>query len=182
MKIIDAHFHMFPATPFGEARLKAVGHKTGFPYLQEYYKAHGFVHGVIMGNGSTDPKEHQVPEGFHYCIGLDHIGDDPAHITANLDNVEKNPNVAADLSGLLEGVKDLDSYFEEQAAYVMMLRGWMAYVEDWSRFMFGTDFPAVNLQNYADFCMRLVPERHWDAFFFDNANRIYQLGLQGTTD
>ena len=270
MKIIDAHFHMFPATPFGEARLKAIGHEPGFPYLQEYYKTHGFVHGVIMGNGSTDPKEHQVPKGFHYCIGLDYIGDDPDRITANIDNVEKNlqlpqccgvklyagyssvsindphyqpvyelaehygkpvavhmgqtahphgvlrtshplnldqaavehpriqfvmchfgnpfladaaavieknPNVAADLSGLLEGVKDLDSYFEEQAAYVMMLRGWMAYVEDWSRFMFGTDFPAVNLQNYADFCMRLIPERHRDAFFFDNANRIYQLGL-----
>ena len=29
--------------------------------------------------------------------------------------MEKNPNVAADLSGLLEGRVDLDAYFREQA-------------------------------------------------------------------
>ena len=35
--------------------------------------------------------------------------------------VEKNPNVAADLSGLLEGRVDLDAYFREQAGYVFLL-------------------------------------------------------------
>ena len=58
-----------------------------------------------------------------------------------------------------------------------MLRGWIAYVEDWSKFMFGTDFPAVNVGNYIDFIRRLLPERRHEAVFFENANRIYQLGL-----
>lgn len=91
--------------------------------------------------------------------------------------LEKNPNVCADLSGLLEGVVDLDRYFVELAGYVSMLRGWMAYVENWDKFLFGTDFPAVNLGNYIDFIARLVPERYHERVFFENANRVYQMGL-----
>ncbi len=91
--------------------------------------------------------------------------------------LEKNGNVCADLSGLLEGIVDLDRYFAEQAGYVSMLRSWMAYVENWDKFMFGTDFPAVNLGNYIQFIQRLVPEKRHEAVFFDNANRIYGLGL-----
>ena len=89
--------------------------------------------------------------------------------------LEKNPNVAADLSGLLEGVVDLDRYFSDLAGYVSMLRGWMAYVEGWDRFLFGTDFPAVNLKNYIDFIARLVPGAHHQAVFYDNARRVYRL-------
>ena len=271
MKIIDAHFHMFPETDFGLARLHEVGHEPGFPYLQQYYKEHDFVHGVIMSNGPLDPEAHVCPPEFHYCIGLDSMGNDRSraareleHLEANLklpqccgvklypgystisisdpcyepvyqlaekydkpvaihmgqtahphanlkyshplelDAVavahpklqfvmchfgnpflpdaaavaEKNANVAVDLSGLLEGYTPLEEYFEEQAGYVLMLKGWIAYVNDWSKFMFGTDFPAVNLQNYVEFCQRLIPEKHWEEFFFGNANRIYQLGLE----
>lgn len=57
-------------------------------------------------------------------------------------------------------------------------RGWMEYVEDWSRFLFGTDFPGVDVANYVEFIRRLVPEEHHHAVFFDNANRVYQLGLK----
>lgn len=91
--------------------------------------------------------------------------------------LEKNPNVWADLSGLLVGIVDLEDYFRRQSAYVSMLRGWMAYVEDYGKFLFGTDFPAVNVGNYIDFIARLVPEEHHEAVFFHNANRVYRLGL-----
>lgn len=93
--------------------------------------------------------------------------------------LEKNPNVCADLSGLLDGPVALDAYFARQRAYVDQLRGWMEYVEDWSRFLFGTDFPGVDVTNYVEFIRRLVPEEHHHAVFFDNANRVYQLGLEG---
>ena len=43
--------------------------------------------------------------------------------------------------------------------------------------MFGTDWPIVNLGEYIGFIARLVPERYHEAVFFDNANRIYGLGL-----
>ena len=91
--------------------------------------------------------------------------------------LEKNDNVAADLSGLLEGIEDLDAYFKEQAAYVQQLRAWIGYVRDDTRFMFGTDWPAVNIGNYAEFIRRLLPEKMWEKVFFENANRIYGLGL-----
>ena len=91
--------------------------------------------------------------------------------------VEKNPNVAADLSGLLEGRLDLDRYFQEQTGYTSLLRSWLAAIEQWDDIMFGTDWPIVNLGEYIDFIRQLLPEEHWEAVMFDNANRIYGLGL-----
>ena len=91
--------------------------------------------------------------------------------------LEKNPNVAADLSGLLEGVTDLDRYFQRQSGYVEALRTWMRYVDDDSRFMFGTDYPAVDVANYVDFISRLVGEESLENVFFNNANKIYKLGF-----
>ncbi|NBI66915.1 amidohydrolase [Pseudoflavonifractor sp. 60] len=91
--------------------------------------------------------------------------------------VEKNPNVAADLSGLLEGRVDLDQYFQEQAGYAGLLTTWLAAICQWDDVMYGTDWPIVNLEEYIRFIQRLVPERHWEKVFFQNANRIYGLGL-----
>ena len=91
--------------------------------------------------------------------------------------VEKNPNVATDLSGLLEGRLDLDAYFQEQAGYVGLLRTWMTALGAWDRLMFGTDWPIVNLEEYISFVGRLLPEKHHEKVFFHNANGIYGLGL-----
>ena len=91
--------------------------------------------------------------------------------------LEKNPNVCADLSGLLEGRADLDRYFVERAGYVGLLRTWMDYLGCWDRFLYGTDWPIVNLAEYRDYVTRIVPEERRPAVFFDNANRVYGLGL-----
>ncbi|MCI8871070.1 MAG: amidohydrolase [Lawsonibacter sp.] len=91
--------------------------------------------------------------------------------------IEKNPNVCADLSGLLEGRVDLDAYFREQAGYAGLLRTWMTALCAWDRFLYGTDWPIVNLGEYADFIARLIPEARREAVFFGNANRVYGLGL-----
>ena len=91
--------------------------------------------------------------------------------------VEKNPNVAADLSGLLEGRVDLDRYFQEQSGYVSALRTWLTAIQQWDALLFGTDWPIVNLGEYIAFIQRLIPQEHWEAVLFENANRIYRLGL-----
>ena len=91
--------------------------------------------------------------------------------------VEKNPNVAADLSGLLEGRVDLARYRREQAGYLSLLRTWLAAIERWDDLMFGTDWPIVNLAEYIAFLRMVVPEARWERVFFRNANRIYGLGL-----
>jgi len=91
--------------------------------------------------------------------------------------LEKNQNVSADLSGLLEGRVDLEEYFLERRGYVELLRTWLQYVGAWDRIMFGTDWPIVNLAEYRDYIARIIPRQHHEALFFDNANHIYGLGL-----
>lgn len=91
--------------------------------------------------------------------------------------VEKNPNVATDLSGLLEGRVDLAGYFQVQAGYVQLLRTWLVAIGQWDKVMYGTDWPIVNLEEYIAFIQGLTPQEHWEKIFFHNANRIYGLGL-----
>lgn len=91
--------------------------------------------------------------------------------------VSKNENVAADLSGILEGWSTLPQLLEEQEGYFALLKTWIAYCGQYDRFLFGTDWPLANLETSIALVRYLIPERHHEAVFFDNANRIYQLGL-----
>ena len=91
--------------------------------------------------------------------------------------VEKNPNVAADLSGLLEGRVDLERFQAEQAGWLNLLRTWLTAIDRWDDLLFGTDWPIVNLGEYIDFIRLVVPQAHWEQVFFANANRVYGLGL-----
>ena len=91
--------------------------------------------------------------------------------------VEKNPNVAADLSGFLEGRVDIEAYFRAQAGYADLLRTWLTAINCWDKILYGTDWPIVNLAEYIQFIQRIVPEEYWEKVFFHNANRIYGLGL-----
>ncbi|MBO6150883.1 MAG: amidohydrolase [Clostridium sp.] len=89
--------------------------------------------------------------------------------------IEKNPNVAADLSGLLERKFDVADYLDRQKGYVEALRTWIAYTEDYSRYMFGTDWPLANYENYIDVIKQVIPEEHRENVFSANAVRIYGL-------
>ena len=85
---------------------------------------------------------------------------------------------AADLSGLLEGRVDLPRYFQEQAGYVSLLRTWLTAICRWDDILYGTDWPIVNLEEYIRFVQGIVPREHWEQVFFQNANRVYGLGLK----
>ena len=102
------------------------------------------------------------------------IRDSPRSPFKTVGGTEKPDVVAA---CLLEGRVDLDAYFREQAGYVSLLRTWLTAIQCWDKVMFGTDWPIVNLGEYIGFVARLVPEPYHEAVFFDNANRIYGLGL-----
>lgn len=86
--------------------------------------------------------------------------------------MSKNQNVAADLSGLLEGSVDIKQMFEEQKGYIEMLRTWLTYF-GYRDVMFGTDWPLANLKGYIDFTKQLIPEKHWEDVFYNNAKKIY---------
>ena len=87
----------------------------------------------------------------------------------------KNQNVAADLSGLLEGMLDFPAYVREQESYISHIKTWLVYLNAYDRLMFGTDWPLANIENYIDFVKLLISERHHEAVFADNARHIYGL-------
>ncbi|HMM23038.1 MAG TPA: amidohydrolase family protein [Selenomonadales bacterium] len=92
--------------------------------------------------------------------------------------MEKNENVAADLSGILEGrIDNMADFLERKRGYVNFLKLWLEYLDNYDRLLYGTDWPLANIANYIEFVAHLIPERHHDKVFFDNAKRIYGLEL-----
>ena len=81
--------------------------------------------------------------------------------------VEKNENVAADLSGLLEGKFDIPEFLEEQSGYISTLKTWLAYIRDYDKLMFGTDWPLANYEDYIEITKRLIPEKYWEMSPFE---------------
>lgn len=92
--------------------------------------------------------------------------------------MEKNQNVAADLSGMLEGkIVNFEKFLQQKCYYIERLRGWLAYLDQYDRFMFGTDWPLANLGDYVRFTKEIIPAEHWNDVFYNNAIRIYHLQL-----
>lgn len=90
----------------------------------------------------------------------------------------KNPNVAADLSGLLEGQIDgMTDFFVRKHTYINVLKGWLEFLDRYDCLLYGTDWPLANITNYIELVAQLIPEKHHEQVFFENANRIYQLDL-----
>lgn len=88
----------------------------------------------------------------------------------------KNSNVCADLSGILVGrTGAFETFLMQNHCYLGGLTGWLGFVNDYSRFMFGTDWPLANLEDYIEFTKYLIPEEHWEKVFYKNAKRIYHL-------
>lgn len=83
------------------------------------------------------------------------------------------PNVYVDLSGLLAGKLSGDEYFRKFHAYFQYLRMWLDYTERYDRVMYGTDWPLVNIKSYIDLMKKVIPEEHWQAFFYENALHVY---------
>ena len=93
--------------------------------------------------------------------------------------MEKNRNVAADLSGMLEGkIPDFAAFCRHRRFYIDQLKGWLSYLGAYDRLMFGTDWPLANLGDYVAFTKELIPEEYWNAVFYENAVRIYGLHLE----
>ncbi|MEA4919485.1 MAG: amidohydrolase family protein [Clostridiaceae bacterium] len=92
--------------------------------------------------------------------------------------LDKNKNVCADLSGILDGgLHDIDAYCRENSGYVEYLKTWIKYPIAFDRIMYGSDWPLINMSQYTDFISRLVPPSCLEDVFFNNANMIYSLGL-----
>lgn len=89
--------------------------------------------------------------------------------------VDKNENVAADLSGLLVGKVNLPALMKKQHLYLDTVKTWIAYCDQYDKFMFGTDWPLSNYGDYIDLVKWLVPEESWEQVFSKTAERVYKL-------
>lgn len=87
--------------------------------------------------------------------------------------MDKNENVAADLSGLLEGRIYMPEFKETQKGYMDFVRCWLSYLDSYDRILYGTDWPLVNLYEYIEFIKALIPEQHYEKVFYENAARLY---------
>ncbi len=85
----------------------------------------------------------------------------------------KNPNVFIDLSGLAAGDFSVDDFFENYRGYVEHLRTWMAYLSDYGKFMYGSDWPLVRVDTYIELIRRLTPEKYHPQIFYENARRVF---------
>ena len=86
-----------------------------------------------------------------------HIGD--PLLESAIAVLEKNQNVAVDLSGLLEGrIGDMDRFLKENHWYIDTLKGWLVNLHAWDRVLFVTDWPQPNLDEYITLTKAIVPE------------------------
>lgn len=268
LKIIDAHLHVGEDVYFDEIA-RAAQHENSMEHLEEQYRIHGILHGIVMGNLPVEDVNPRYAPFHSYCVGLDsrlcamdNIEGSLPYIERHLQNkqcvgiklypgysyfyvfddklaplyelamkynkpvavhtgltatenallkyshpmvldeaatkfrnvqfimchfgepwftdavavMEKNPNVAADLSGMLEGkIPDFAAFLEKKCFYIEQLKGWLSYLDSYDRFMFGTDWPLANLGDYIAFTKAIIPETAWEKVFYQNAVRFYHL-------
>lgn len=94
-----------------------------------------------------------------------------------MDAVEvaaKNPNVNIDLSGLLAGKPDVEELFRVNNGYFSYITTWLNYLGDYSRFMYGSDWPLINIPTYIECIKRLIPEQYQEDVFYNNALRTFK--------
>lgn len=99
-----------------------------------------------------------------------HFGD--PWVLTGAEVVYKNSNMYADLSGLLVGTetdfkKKLNSRFFDHLKHAL------EYCDHYERLLFGTDWPLAPIATYIDFIKSLVPEKHWEEVFFQNALKVF---------
>ncbi|MCQ2358795.1 MAG: amidohydrolase family protein [Phascolarctobacterium sp.] len=86
----------------------------------------------------------------------------------------KNANVAIDLSGLVAGKPKPVHLFLRNAGFFDNLRTWLNYMGDYSRVMYGSDWPLVNIPLYIQTMAHVVPAEYHEQFFYKNALRIFK--------
>ncbi|WP_286232245.1 amidohydrolase family protein [Neobacillus mesonae] len=93
-----------------------------------------------------------------------------------LDGAEvlyKNRNMFADLSGLLVGTREDLQKKLDSPYFFNHLKHALAFTDDYSKFLFGTDWPLVQVQPYIDLIKELIPKEAHEDVFFNNAVKLF---------
>jgi len=86
----------------------------------------------------------------------------------------KNDNVFLDMSGLVVGKFTVEQLYKTQPGYIRYLKSAIAYLFDYDKLMYASDWPFAPIVNYIDFIKSIIPEKQHENVFFKNALYIYR--------
>lgn len=87
--------------------------------------------------------------------------------------VYKNRNMYADLSGLIVGDDKTIERLKNSPVFFSHLRHGITYCGDYTKFLFGTDWPLVPIAPYIEFVKDLIPEEYHKDVFYNTALRVF---------
>ena len=85
--------------------------------------------------------------------------------------VYKNHNVFTDLSALYIGKSDAhyNKRLKEDVSFLL------DYVDNYDKFLYGTDWPLVKMNDYISFMKKIIPRKQHSKFFYKNAKKVFKL-------
>ena len=87
----------------------------------------------------------------------------------------KNPNVYIDTSALLVGSAQQIAGVLEIPMLTDRYRQALAFLNNYDKVIYGTDWPLAPMGAYLDFCKKLIPVEAHEKVFFNNAVKVYGL-------
>lgn len=147
-------------------------------YLRFFEVANELKRPVMLHTGDTHYKTGKLR--YSHPLGVDDIAvdfPDARFIIAHLGNpwtvdaaavVYKNANVFTDLSGMFIGS-------EMPPSLRRQVRDAYEYVDNPSKFLFGTDWPVCEVGSYIEEFKKTIPERDHELFFRENALKVYDV-------
>ncbi|MCL2362457.1 MAG: amidohydrolase family protein [Defluviitaleaceae bacterium] len=87
----------------------------------------------------------------------------------------KNRNIFLDISGLQAGDAAHIAATEGRAVVMHHYTQGLAYLNQFDKVLFGTDWPLVPLGAYIEFCKKLVPAETYDDVFYNNAVKLFNI-------
>ncbi|WP_105614077.1 amidohydrolase family protein [Vallitalea okinawensis] len=102
-----------------------------------------------------------------------HLGDPWVMDCAEV--ISKNPNVYADLSGLIVGDAKQVNKFMNERLFMDHIKRALVYTDNYRKLLFGSDWPLVDLEAYIQFVKALVPVEFHEDVFYHNAIRVFGL-------
>ena len=138
---------------------------------------------VIKHTGDTFGSDHFVK--YSHPLDVDEIAvrfRNTTFVLAHLGNpwvrdaaelVYKNENVYADLSAFC--ISHPEQHEIKRIAEDIKFA--LSYTNRPDKFLYGSDWPLTAMKPYIKVIQKAVPKQHHQQIFFDNANRVFKLGL-----
>ncbi len=88
--------------------------------------------------------------------------------------IYKNRNVYADLSGLIVGTSEkVAKHLKSDNPYFDHFKHALIYGDSYDRYLFGTDWPLVQVKPYIEWLGGIIPDKFHQRFFHDTALHVF---------